>query len=138
MKSLFVIGLVFAATLFVNPGSAHAANARAWHTSCVGRFNLKYGWMLEGTGGDICTFKPADVAAILRICGRNRCAVRGIAHGIPEVHYPGRIESEFGDLLLTDITSIRLAKPDETAGTIDIEDGDAIAPGSTPRKGEHD
>ena len=59
-------------------------------------------------------------------------------HGIPEVHYPGRIELQFGDLLLTDITSIRLAKPDETAGTIDIGDGDAIAPGSTPRKGEHD
>jgi hypothetical protein len=105
--------IVAAASLLCTDARAHDT---PWQTACLGRFNKPYGWMLEGTGGDIFTYKPADVAAILQICGARRCRVTGTATNIPSIHFTGRVESEFSDLLLTHITSIRLARPDEVQG----------------------
>jgi hypothetical protein len=68
--------------------------------------------MLEGAGGDICKFNPAAVAEIARVCGGSRCEIMGTAVSIPTVRFPGRIDSEFGDVLLTDITSIRRVEED--------------------------
>jgi hypothetical protein len=85
---------------------------KPWATSCLGEFNKSRGWLRESQ--DVCKFNPADVAAILRICGETRCKITGTATSVPRT--PGEPDLELGDIMLTNITSIRVATPEEMPG----------------------
>jgi hypothetical protein len=91
---------------------AEPRHQTTWVTACLGEFNKSKGWIVESQ--DVCKFKPADAKAILRVCGKARCKVTGLAISIPRTSDVPYLE--LSDIMLTHITSIRLASPEEMPG----------------------